>query len=123
MRKTKTLFAFLCLFSLTGLAQTVPPQTNAVRTNAVIKIDGLINEEAWKQATAISGLTEQRPTPGRAENPANRTEVYLLYDDNAVYFGGILHDKRDSISTQLGGRDVIGVNDFIGVVFDTYQDK
>ena len=31
--------------------------------------------------------------------------------------------SKDSISQQLGGRDNIGINDFIGVIFDTYQDK
>jgi hypothetical protein len=65
-----------------------------------------------------------RPTPGRPENTATRSDVFLLYDDNAVYFGGTLHEStRDSITGQLGGRDIIGVNDFIGVIFDTYQDK
>lgn len=104
-------------------AQPVP-QTAAVRTSLPIKIDGIVNEEAWKQSPIITGLVEQRPTPGRLEDNRNRSELYLLYDNQAVYFGGNLYENsKDSISQQMGGRDNIGVNDFIGVIFDTYQDK
>jgi hypothetical protein len=120
----KLIFILLLLNGFVSFAQITPKQTPATRTPLPVKIDGLLNEEAWKQAPLITGMVEMRPTPGRAENEKNKTEVYLLYDDNAVYFGGILHENnKDSISTQLSGRDGIGVNDFIGVVFDTYQDK
>ncbi|MEO6613155.1 MAG: DUF5916 domain-containing protein [Chitinophagaceae bacterium] len=122
MRKTIITLCILLSYAY-SLAQSYP-KTDAVRTNLPVKIDGLINEEAWKQAPLITGLIEQRPSPGRAEDPRNKTEVYLIYDNEAVYFGGILHEStRDSISQQLGGRDNIGINDFVGVIFDTYQDK
>ncbi|HEY6062715.1 MAG TPA: DUF5916 domain-containing protein [Chitinophagaceae bacterium] len=121
----KKLFFILLLFDLlSAYSQNNPKQVPAVRTALPIKIDGLINEDAWKQAPPITGLVEMRPTPGKAEAEKSKTEVYLLYDNAAVYFGGILHESnKDSISTQLSGRDGVGVNDFIGVVFDTYQDK
>ena len=106
------------------LSQNLPKQIPAIRTSLPIIIDGLVNEEAWKHAPLVTGFVEMRPSPGRAEDEKNKTEVYLLYDDGAIYFGGILHENnKDSISTQLSGRDGVGVNDFIGVVFDTYQDK
>jgi len=98
-------------------------QTPAVRTNLPIKIDGELKDEAWKSAPLINGFTEQRPTFGRTEDENTRTEVYLLYDDNAIYFGGFLHESKDSISTELAGRDGIGINDFAGIIFDTYRDK
>ncbi len=121
----KKLFFILLLFNfLSAYTQDAQKQVPAVRTALPIKIDGLINEDAWKQAPPVTGLVEMRPSPGKAEAEKTKTEVYLLYDDAAVYFGGILHESnKDSISTQLSGRDGIGVNDFIGVVFDTYQDK
>jgi len=120
----KLILLLILLNGLVAFSQTTPKQIPAIRTSLPVKIDGLINEEAWKQAPIITGMVEMRPTAGRAENEKNKTEVYLVYDDEAVYFGGILHENnKDSISTQLSGRDGIGVNDFIGVVFDTYQDK
>ncbi len=100
------------------------PQTDAVRTSLQVKIDGVISEDAWKQAPLVTGLVEQRPSPGRLEGPRNKSELYLIYDNEAVYFGGMLYENsKDSIAQQLGGRDNIGINDFVGVIFDTYQDK
>ena len=124
MKKLYLLLFLLLTFVFATMAQNAQRQVSAVRTNLPIKIDGNILEEAWKKGAFISDLVEMRPSFGTVESPANKTELYLLYDDNAVYFGGVLHEARpDSISTELAGRDAIGVNDFIGIIFDTYQDK
>lgn len=121
----RTLFLILLLScTLSIYSQTQQKQIAAVRTNLPITLDGVPNEEAWKSAKPVSDFVEMRPTFGQAENAATRTEIYLLYDDEAVYFAGLNHERtRDSIATQLVGRDEVGVNDFIGIVFDTYQDK
>ena len=121
----KKIFLIVFLFTChAGYTQSIQKEVAAVRTTLPILIDGLIDEEAWKLSPQIKSFVEMRPTFGKPEDDKNRTEVYLLYDDNAVYFGGILHENnKDSISTQLSGRDGVGVNDFIGVVFDTYRDK
>ncbi|HYE56326.1 MAG TPA: hypothetical protein VD996_15865, partial [Chitinophagaceae bacterium] len=104
MRKYIAMILLLLCLQFTH-AQTAPRQVNAVRTVLPIKIDGELKDEAWKSAPLITGLIEQRPTFGRAENESSKSEVYLLYDDNAIYFGGFLHEPKDSISTELAGRD------------------
>ncbi|HYE55281.1 MAG TPA: DUF5916 domain-containing protein [Chitinophagaceae bacterium] len=122
----RTIIAFciaIVCFQTTMAQAPTQRQTPAVRTNLPIKIDGELKDEAWKSAPLINGFTEQRPTFGRTEDENTRTEVYLLYDDNAIYFGGFLHESKDSISTELAGRDGIGINDFAGIIFDTYRDK
>ncbi len=89
-----------------------------------IKIDGNLDEADWKDAPALTGYSELRPVPGRKEFENSKTESYLLYDNEGIYFGGYCHEKtKDSISTELNGRDGFGNNDWIGVVFDTYDDK
>lgn len=116
---------YLCLMLIScqfAFAQAIK-QTPAVRTTLPIKIDGELKDEAWRLAPLITGFIEQRPTFGRQEDEKTKTQVYLLYDDNAIYFGGVLREAKDSLSTELAGRDNIGINDFIGVVFDTYQDR
>jgi len=96
----------------------------AKRTVASIKIDGKLDEAAWKEASPATDFVEWRPNFGAVENSASKTEVYLLYDNTAVYIGGYCHEQSpDSISKELVGRDQVGVNDFIGVIFDTYNDK
>ncbi|HUR67288.1 MAG TPA: DUF5916 domain-containing protein, partial [Chitinophagaceae bacterium] len=99
-------------------------QLGAKRTTLPIKIDGKIDEVAWKDAPSLSGYTELRPVPFRKEFESSKTEVYLLYDDDGIYIGGFCHEtSKDSISTELNGRDGFGNNDWVGIVFDTYDDK
>ncbi|HET6721367.1 MAG TPA: DUF5916 domain-containing protein, partial [Chitinophagaceae bacterium] len=123
---SKFLFLIVAIFLQNiAIAQTTTSQQMAAtRTSLPIKIDGEITDEAWKTASKATNFIEQRPTFGSPENEKTKTEFYLLYDDNAIYIGGFCHEQsRDSIATELVGRDNIGVNDFIGVVFDAYQDK
>ncbi len=99
-------------------------QIPAVKTTETFKIDGNLNEPGWKKCPVITNLIEFRPNPGVVESPKNRSEFYLLYDDNYIYFGGYCHEQSaDSVSKELVGRDKIGNSDFAGIIFDTYYDK
>jgi len=96
----------------------------AKRVTQPIKIDGLINDEAWKSAPSMTNLVEFRPRVGALENPETKTVSYLLYDDKGIYFGGFCYERtKDSIATELAGRDGFGTNDYVGIIFDTYYDK
>ena len=79
---------FTCLLfviiSLQSFAQLPAKTIAAQRTAAVIKIDGILNEPEWKTAPAALGYTEFRPTPFKKEDSANRTEVYMLYNDEGI---------------------------------------
>ena len=105
-------------------AQDSTRTIKAKRTILPIKIDGNIEDEAWNNGAAFIDFTEQRPEFGNKENEQTKTEAWILYDNDAIYVAGFCHEiSKDSISTELGGRDRIGVNDFAGIVFDTYSDK
>ena len=94
-----------------------------IRTASPITIDGELKESDWKNAPVANHFIGLRPTPFRPENPDDATEVYFLYNDEGLYVGGYLHEKtKDSITHELVGRDGFGANDFIGVIFDTYND-
>ncbi|WP_019949189.1 DUF5916 domain-containing protein [Hymenobacter aerophilus] len=97
-------------------------QFQATRITESIKIDGDLDEAAWRTAPVASNFTENRPTPGRREKHA--TEVRLLYDDAALYIGAVMHDvSPDSILRELTQRDDLGNTDYFGVFLDTYHDK
>ena len=114
----------LFLFSFTSNAQTIPKELSAKRTTQSVKIDGLINDEAWKDAAVITDLIEFRPKTGAIESPETKTIAYLMYNDKGIYFGGFCYERsRDSIATELAGRDGFGSNDYIGLIFDTYNDQ
>ncbi|MEO5947697.1 MAG: DUF5916 domain-containing protein [Chitinophagaceae bacterium] len=119
-----TLVGMLLYCQLSIGQKAEPKQIAAKRTTEKIIIDGLLDEAFWKDAAPALGFTELRPTPFRKEENANRTEAFLLYTDEGIYLGGYCHEKsKDSISTELRGRDGFGNNDWIGFVFDTYDDK
>ncbi len=105
-------------------SQPATKQIPAKRTTSSISIDGNPDETAWKEAIPATDFIEWRPNFGAVEDSTSKTEIYLLYDNTAIYVAGYCHEKtRDSVSKELVGRDVIGVNDFVGILFDTYFDK
>lgn len=121
----RLLFSCLILFIyINVLGQTTARQLKATRTIANLKLDGVPDEAAWKEAEPATRFYEWRPSAGRLEDSVNRTVIYLLYDNTSVYVAGYCYEStRDSISKELIGRDRVGVNDFVGVVLDTYNDK
>ena len=123
--KTNLAFACLLFFAVSGNAQApVPKELPAKRTIQRVKIDGLIDDAAWKDAAVMTDLIEFRPKVGDKEDHANRTVAYLMYDDEGIYFGGYCYERsKDSIARELSGRDGFGTNDYIGIIFDTYNDK
>ncbi len=124
MRKYTLAILTLLLFVQRNIAQIIPKQLQAIRAINSIKIDGNLNEEAWKNAKAATGFIEYRPNVGAQENFDTRTEVYVLYDNNSIYLGGYCHEKtKDSIVRTLDGRDNFGSSDYFGFILDTYNDK
>ncbi|HEX6915626.1 MAG TPA: DUF5916 domain-containing protein [Chitinophagaceae bacterium] len=119
MRNCFLLFLFIGFAAIASAQKKLP----AVRTNAKITIDGAITEAAWKDAALATDFVEWRPSAGTPEAEKTKTEVWFLYDDEAIYISGFCHEEKDSISKELVGRDMVGVNDFVGVIFDTYLDK
>lgn len=116
--------AALLISSAAIAQQPIPKTLPAKRTTASFKIDGNLEEAAWKEATPATQFVEWRPNFGAIEDADTRTEIYLLYDNTSIYIAGYCHEKsKDSVSKELVGRDVIGVNDYVGVIFDTYKDK
>jgi hypothetical protein len=120
---------FIILIAVLGTfhthAQTIAPkQLPAKRTNGIVKIDGLLSDSAWKDASLLKDYVEFRPRSGAAEEHGVRTETFLMYDDEGIYFGGYCHERtKDSISSELKGRDGFGMNDYVGIIFDTYHDN
>jgi hypothetical protein len=116
---------FCLLLSYIGFSQTIEKKKiSALRISKSLKVDGLLDEPEWKTTQVADKFVALRPTPFTPENPDNRSEVYFLYNDEGIYIGGYFHEKtKDSITSELIGRDGFGNNDFAGIIFDTYNDK
>ena len=115
----------LLFFSTVAFTQTKPPlELPAYKTTKPIKIDGLLNDEAWKDAPVMKDMTEFRRNPGAKERFATRTIAYLMYNETGIYFGTYCYENsKDSIAKELSGRDGFGTNDYVGLTLDTYYDK
>ncbi|MBH8568077.1 carbohydrate binding family 9 domain-containing protein [Microvirga sp. STS02] len=108
----------------TKAAATAAPkrQLAALRIAQPIKLDGVLDEGAWREALPATDFIQNRPKPGPHEKYP--TEVRVLYDDAAIYVGAIMHDvAADSIPRELTARDNFGNTDFIGIFLDTYHDQ
>jgi hypothetical protein len=87
-----------------------------------IIIDGILSEQEWQNAFAISDFTQLDPNEGK---PASeRTEVRIIYDDNAIYLGARMYDAYpDSIIQNLARRDVSINADYFQLFLDPFNDK
>ena len=98
-----------------GLHQ-VPP------TALPIKIDGVIDEQAWRDALRITLDVETEPGENLPAPVA--TECLLTYGKNALYVAFRAHDPEPSkIRARLADRDAASSDDFVGVVLDTFNDE
>ncbi|MEJ8756289.1 DUF5916 domain-containing protein [Pontibacter sp. H259] len=97
--------------------------TVAARATQAPVLDGYLEPEVWQSVTPATNFVRYDPHNGKPSS--QQSEVYFLYDDEAVYIGAVLHDTApDSILTQFGGRDSGENNsDMFAVYLDTYDDK
>lgn len=88
----------------------------------VITVDGILDEEAWRQASVATGFIQRSPETG---DPATEdTEVYVLYTNEAIYIGARMYDSTpDSIAATLFRRDGTGYTDWFMVGLDSYNDR
>ncbi|MDH7943336.1 DUF5916 domain-containing protein [Pseudohongiella sp. SYSU M77423] len=69
-----------------------PKQVRAVRISVPPVIDGNLNDPIWEQAEVITDFHQTRP--GNGTPTSERTEVYVLYDDDALYIGARMFDSE-----------------------------
>ncbi len=99
----------ICILILFGIinfsyAQNERKTVEAIRIEIPPKIDGLLNDEAWKDVEPASDFFQYKPFNDR--EASFRTDVYLTYNDNALYVAARMFDPNpDSILTELGIRD------------------
>jgi hypothetical protein len=98
------------------------PAAVATRTSDAIRIDGNLDEPAWRAAAPIGPLTQRDPLQGQAAT--EQTEVRILFDADHLYFGILCRDQTPSaiVSTQLTRDADLTVDDRITVVLDPFFD-
>ncbi|TRW99973.1 DUF5916 domain-containing protein [Flavobacterium gawalongense] len=95
----------------------------AKSTTENITIDGKINEEIWKTESVATDFVMFQPDNGKPINTNKKTEVKVLYDNNAIYIAALLYDNEpDKIKKEITNRDVFGVSDNFSVYINGFND-
>jgi hypothetical protein len=81
-------------------------------------IDADLSDPAWAKAALITEFWQSQPNTG--EPITERTELRIMYDDNAIYFGVHAFDQSpDRVLARGMARDGnLGAGDFVRIVID-----
>ena len=90
--------------------------------DADLRIDGVLDDEAWRTAQWFSDFRQKEPVEGA--EPSERTEIAFVFDDGNLYVGARMHASDPStILAALSRRDDgSSRSDKLIVSLDTYRD-
>jgi hypothetical protein len=120
-----SIFSLACLLlSVQLVAQTSPkPDAFAFKLKKPITLDGILDEDIWKDAEGWNGdFMQYFPSDTSISNYPTRVKV--AFDDTNLYLAAIMENRgpRKYVSTSLR-RDYRGEqNDQISFLFDTFND-
>jgi len=93
------------------------------RVEKAPKIDGVLDDLAWKNTNIAKDFVMFIPTSGLEEPDNIKTEVHIVYDNEAIYFGAFLYDdKPEEIPMEFQTRDNFGNADFFLVAINPAND-
>lgn len=114
------LLTFLPVNSQSQTQLSHPPIT-AVRLTESVTVDGFLNESIWKNPGITSFIQDE---PNEGEPPTQKTELWIAYDNDALYIAAYMYDTNpDQIVRVLSRRDVFNSDDWVGIGIDSYHDK
>jgi hypothetical protein len=110
-----------CQTNAAVAGHTPGASVQAMRVAHAPAIDGHLTDESWGLAKPATGFTQRDPDEGQAAT--ERTEVRVLYDDQAIFIGIRMFDREASlISQRLSSRDGDADADWVSVYLDPMHD-
>jgi hypothetical protein len=96
-------------------------RAQAVRVpDGAIRVDGRIDEAAWRDVPPIDDFLQREPIEGAA--PSDGMEVRFAFDNSALYVGARMYSSAP-IQAPLGRRDDGDQAEHLHVSLDTYLDR
>ena len=103
--------------------QTNRKTITTTRVSVAPKIDGKLDDAAWKGAEIMTDFVEMRPDNGEPANKDYKTEVKVVYDDKGLYIAAELYyPDPNKIPMQYVSRDNFGQVDFFLVTINPVDD-
>lgn len=116
-----SLLFFLLLTCSFSYAQKKTLQATSIAES--ITIDGKPNEAIWKSTPIATDFVMFDPDNGKPISPDKKTEVQVLYDNNAIYIMALLYDNEpNKILKEITERDDFGTSDHFGVYINGFND-
>ncbi len=107
-----------------GTPALPPEKANPVRLVRFAKppvIDGKLDDEVWKTSPVLKDFYQVQPGDNIA--PSKPTEVRVGFDERFLYVAFYCYDEPDKIRANIPKRDDIFNDDYVGILFDTFNDK
>ncbi|HSQ45912.1 MAG TPA: DUF5916 domain-containing protein, partial [Lutibacter sp.] len=112
----------LFIFTISHSQENIK-SVNALRITKTPSIDGVLDEDFWKDAEPAQNFQMFKPGDGGEERQNMKTVVKIAYDDEAIYFGATMYDSNPkAIPMQFGGRDQFGQVDFFLISINPNND-
>lgn len=96
----------------------------AIRLAEPLRLDGVLEEAAYREHTPITEFIQQEPHEG--EPATERTEAWVLFDRDNIYIAAHCHDthpERMVVNEMRRDSQNIRQNDSFTVVLDTFYDR
>jgi hypothetical protein len=120
MKRMGFFIVMLLLFSAASGQVSEKKQFRAVRVESAPVINGILDDDVWKEGHWSDDFTQHEPLNGR--QASQRTEFSILFDDANIYVAVKNFDSSpDSIVNRMTRRDLPD-GDFAGVIFDSFHD-
>ncbi|MEN8125923.1 MAG: DUF5916 domain-containing protein [Bacteroidota bacterium] len=98
-------------------------EIKATRTLRPPKIDGVLDDQVWYTSKTANEFVMYEPGDNDPEPEEQKTEVKILYDDEAIYIAAYMYDSNpDDILRQLTNRDNFGNSDAFGLTINPNND-
>jgi hypothetical protein len=105
-------------------AAAVPPSIQAValEPGERIRLDGILDDDAWRRIPPMTEFVQQEPREGA--RPSEPTEVRIAFDRDNLYIGVVLHDSDPSgiLAHQRQRNAGLGTDDRFMWILDTFLD-
>ena len=70
-------------------------EVKVTRVETAPVMDGKLDDAVWQQAELIDDFHQIRP--GDGTEPSERTEVYMIYTEDALYIGARMYDSNPEL--------------------------
>ncbi|MBK7628957.1 MAG: carbohydrate binding family 9 domain-containing protein [Bacteroidales bacterium] len=126
MRREKLIVLFRCMLCfaifLVPVTAKCQDKIKITRIQGEFRFDGTVDDECWKNALPLSLIMH---TPAFGNQPSEKSEVMICYDNAFLYVGARLYDSNpsDMLVSSKKRDEAEVVSEELMLIFDSFNDK